>query len=128
MLRHVQGRSLSAVAPSVHSELKTIRERNEGIAMKQAFEEYSNRVKTVIDRNWHWQGNNNLELRVSVRFRIYPDGRATRVAIAKTSGNQIFDRAAIRAVKQLKRLPRFPADIQREFLDVEMNFSKVRAS
>ncbi len=50
------------------------------------------------------------------------------MAIAQTSGNQIFDRAAIRAVRQLKRLPRFPVNIQREFLDVEMYFSKVRAS
>jgi TonB family protein len=145
----------ASLAPSVYSELKVIRERNDAMAEEQvterqgasdtdssdsppmmqqaaqwekAFAEYASRVKMVIDRNWHWQGNNNLELRVSVRFRISSDGRASRVAIAKTSGNQVFDRAAIRAVKQLKRLPRFPADIQREFLDVEMDFSKVRAS
>ncbi len=147
--------SASLLAPSVYSELKVISERNEAMAgeriakrqgasdadssgspptmqedaqWEKAFAKYASRVKMVIDRNWHWQGNNQLELRVSVSFRIYPDGRATRVAIAKTSGNRIFDRAAIRAVKQLKRLPRFPTDIQREFLDVEMDFSKVRAS
>ena len=142
-------------SPSVYSELKVIRERNDAMAeervaehqrasdanlsgsssampeaarWEKAFAKYASRVKTVIDRNWHWQGNNQLELRVSVSFRISPDGRATRVVIAKTSGNQIFDRAAIRAVRQLKRLPRFPADIQRKFLDVEMEFSKVSAS
>lgn len=147
--------STSLLAPSVYSELKVIAERNEVMAgeriaarqgasdadsfgsppmiqedaqWEKAFAKYASRVKKVINRNWHWQGDNSLELRVMLRFRIYPDGRATRVAIAKTSGNQIFDRAAIRAVRQLKRLPRFPADIQREFLDVEMDFSKVKAS
>jgi TonB family protein len=95
---------------------------------EKAFAEYASRVKMVIDRNWHWQGNNDLALSVSVSFRIYPDGRATRVAISDTSGNEIFDRAAIRAVRQLKKLPRFPADIQKKFLDVVMAFSKVRAS
>ena len=82
----------------------------------------------VIDRNWHWQGNNDLALRVAVSFRLFSDGRAARVAISQTSGNQIFDRAAIREVKQLKRLPPFPRDFKREFLDVVMEFSKVRAS
>jgi TonB family protein len=142
-------------APSVHSELKVIRERNQVLAeehvaerqatanaqssgplptmqqdaqWEKAFAEYASRVKMVIDRNWHWQGNNDLALSVSVSFRIYPDGRATRVAISDTSGNEIFDRAAIRAVRQLKKLPRFPADIQKKFLDVVMAFSKVRAS
>ena len=146
---------LTSLTPSVHSELKVIRARNDALAeervaerekpssvdssgspsamqqdaqWEKAFAKYASRVKMVINRNWHWQGDSNLELRVVLSFRIYPNGRATRVAIAKTSGNRIFDRAAIRAVKQLKQLPRFPSDIQREFLDVEMDFSKVRAS
>ncbi len=145
----------ASLASSVHSELRMIREQNNVVAeeqvsarqqgansdssgspstmqqaahWEQAFAKYSGRVKMVINRNWHWQGDNRLELSVVLSFRIYPDGRATRVAIAQTSGNQIFDRAAIRAVRQLKRLPRFPVNIQREFLDVEMYFSKVRAS
>ena len=145
----------TVLAPFIHSEFKEIRERNETVVneraterqapsddhssgfppmmeedarWKRTFAEYAGRVKMAIDRNWHWQGNNDLALRVAVSFRLFPDGRATRVAISQTSGNQIFDRAAIRAVKQLKRLPPFPRDIEREFLDVVMEFSKVRAS
>ena len=83
------------LAPSVYSELKVIAERNDAMPeervaerqrasdtdssgspptmqqdaqWKKAFAEYAGRVKMVIDRNWYWQGNNNLELRVSVRF------------------------------------------------------------
>ena len=95
--------------------------------------EYMGLMKSVIDRNWHWQGDNDVELRVWVSFRVNRHGhvvvrKGRKVEIEKTSGNLIFDRAAIRAVEQLKRLPPFPEAIQREFLDVRIALAKVKAS
>jgi len=138
---------------SLHSELKVIREQNEvefdgGVIgqktvaaqkpsdfqvlaeqsrFNKVLAEYQRRVNNVITSNWHWQGDNLVELRVGLRFRIFRDGRTAAVKVSESSGNSVFDRAAIRAVKQVKRLPPFPKDIKKDHLDVEMGFSKLRA-
>jgi len=46
---------------------------------------------------------------VLVRFRIGPDGKPANVAVARSSGHQMFDRAAVRLISGLGRIGAVPS-------------------
>jgi protein TonB len=63
-------------------------------------------VYPVIARRMGWQG------RVKVSFIIFADGFAKDVNIIQTSGIEILDRSAIKAVKEASPFPKPPCEAQ----------------
>lgn len=57
---------------------------------------------------------------VSVRFRLYPDGRAQLIQVEKGSGTREIDEAGIHAVVHAQPFPSFPNDIGLEPVTVHV--------
>lgn len=70
-----------------------------------------------IARRKGWEG------RTIVRVDVSPDGRATKVSIARSSGYGVLDQAALRAVKQWRFQPRTIAGVPSAgTVEVPVNF------
>lgn len=63
----------------------------------------------VNDQLSYPQAANGVSGDVLVGFRIGPDGKPTNVAVRKSSGYEIFDRAAVQLVSHLGRLGAVPS-------------------
>lgn len=62
-----------------------------------------------------------LEGEVGIRFLLTGAGEAQFLAISKSSGQEILDRAALKAVQDGAPFPRPPADLLAEPLTIELN-------
>ena len=87
---------------------------------------YVKKVQENVYRNWAnpFFGREPPagELGVLVLFRIQRDGRVTDVTLQRTSGNALYDRSGLRAVKNA-RLPPLPADFPGREVQVQYRFS-----
>ena len=60
---------------------------------------------------------------VVVRYKIKRDGTIKDIHIKTSSGNKENDKAAIKAIKSIKKLPPLPASLQKhEHIDIQFNF------
>jgi TonB family protein len=60
----------------------------------------------------------------TVYFRISRDGRITDFSIEQTSGRDLFDRSALRAVEMASPLPPLPAGFKGRWLGVHFEFQQ----
>ena len=81
-------------------------------------------VQAHIDQQWVAPPVKAHEknLQVVLKFRILRSGKVIDLDIAKGSGNNYYDSAALRAVQRASPLPPFPKDIHKFSLDVRYNF------
>lgn len=87
---------------------------------------YVERIRDIVYRNW---GNpfagrarpENLRLATVVSFRIDRDGRISEARLVQSSGNDAWDRSAIRAAEN-SRLPPLPASYPGRDLRVRYRF------
>ena len=70
-----------------------------------------------------WDGYALSGQQPAVIFEIARDGELKRIVVAKSSGNQYYDQAAIRAVTQAKPFPPLPEDFKKPTLTVSLQFA-----
>jgi len=63
-------------------------------------------------------------LKVTVTLYVAPNGRVLKKSVQQSSGNELFDRAVLRAIEQSSPLPPPPAElkeqVQSEGVDIEI--------
>ncbi len=70
-----------------------------------------------------WDGYALSGQQPAVIFEIARDGELKRIVVAKSSGNQYYDQAAIRAVTQANPFPPLPEDFKKPTLTVGLQFA-----
>ncbi|MGH7597421.1 MAG: energy transducer TonB, partial [bacterium] len=97
-----------------------------GNAMKIDAEEfpfpyYLVQVQNKIEQQWHAPSRQEQHA-TTVYFRISRSGEVEDVKVEQSSGNALFDQAAMRAVYYASPLPPLPADSGLQSLGVHFDF------
>ena len=82
---------------------------------------YLRQVQSKISRTWEPQARDGSQPHVV--FDIRRDGQITGLAVEKTSGNPLYDQAALRAITDATPFPPLPDDFKESFLRVHLGFS-----
>lgn len=117
---------ISSASDTMSAELKLPSDL--GISEKfdldaNAIQKYREAIKKRIEeekRYPEFAEENGYEGKVSVRFKLFADGRVEAVKISKSSGYQILDREAVRAVTNAVPYPPMPESIKREYIIIEV--------
>jgi TonB family protein len=85
---------------------------------------YIDAILTKIGSNWvNPFANSGLKLTTTIYFVIHKDGRITSTKIEKSSGNELYDRSAERAVIITQTLPPLAGEFaQEESLKLHLEF------
>ena len=87
------------------------------------FAYYLSTVKRKIAANWQVPGTSRESINCRVYFRITRSGAIDSPAVETSSGNFLFDQAALRAVIQASPLPPMPGGFSDEYLGVHFSFA-----
>jgi TonB family protein len=87
------------------------------------FAYYLSTVKRKIAANWQVPGTSRQSASCRVYFRIRKSGAIDSPAVEASSGNFLFDQAALRAVVQASPLPPLPGGFGDEYLGVHFSFA-----
>jgi TonB family protein len=68
---------------------------------------YTNMIVKRINRNWQWAQSFG-RMKAVIYFKIQKDGRITDIAVKTSSGEQLFDQQAVRAVSLADPLAPLP--------------------
>ena len=82
---------------------------------------YLHQVQSKISERW--EGSARAGDQPQVVFEIGRDGKVTGLKVEKSSGNSLYDQAAIRAITDATPLPPLPADFKDAFLRVHLGFN-----
>ena len=86
------------------------------------FPYYLVQVQNLIERNWRAPFSGQGQRAATVYFKISRSGEVEDVKIEQSSGNALFDQAAMRAVYYASPLPPLPADSGLQSLGVHFDF------
>ena len=97
----------------------------EGISPEGSY--YLGMILTKISQHWRnpYQGGKQ-EIRATIYFKIDRQGNLLEANLEKSSGDALFDQAAIRAVYQAKNFPPFPQEMKVSVLGVHFEFEYVK--
>jgi len=70
-----------------------------------------------------WEGKAIPGRQPVVVFEIGRDGQVGKLAVEKTSGNSLYDRAALRAIEDAKPFPPLPQEFKEPLLRVHLGFA-----
>jgi TonB family protein len=70
----------------------------------------------------HWEGQAHEGSQPIIVFEIGRNGQVGRVAVETTSGNPLYDQAAMRAIQNANPFPELPADFKASVLRVHLSF------
>jgi TonB family protein len=87
------------------------------------FAYYLTTVKRKIASNWQVPGTSRESIHCRVYFRITKSGVIESPAVEASSGNFLFDQAALRAVVEASPLPPIPGGFTDEYLGVHFSFA-----
>jgi TonB family protein len=87
---------------------------------------YVHAVRQKIDANWTVSSGFDQRIFTQVAFTINKDGSIVRTEIEQGSGNEVFDRAAVRAVEYCNPLPPLPQGYAESDLRVHVRFTVKR--
>jgi TonB family protein len=87
------------------------------------FAYYLTTVKRKVAANWQVPGTSREAVHCRVYFRITRSGAIESPAVETSSGNFLFDQAALRAVVQANPLPPLPGGFGDEYLGVHFSFA-----
>jgi TonB family protein len=79
---------------------------------------YLDRIVAVISENWTRPPVGVVD--AVLHFRILPDGTVVDLEIRRTSGDEGFDQAALRAVRASSPLPPLPKGYKKDFLGINL--------
>lgn len=79
-------------------------------------------IRSRVRENWIPERRTG-GLSAVVSFRLLRNGRAEGIVLERSSGNILFDRAALDAVRRTTRFPPFPEQIHEDVLDIAIEFS-----
>jgi periplasmic protein TonB len=85
------------------------------------YDAYLERMLSLIDAQWR-QPPTDGRLETVIHFRVEQDGRVSELTVARESGNNAFDLAALRAVRNASPLPPLPRGYRRDALGVNLIF------
>lgn len=97
----------------------------EGVSPEGSY--YLGMILTKISQHWRnpYQGGRQA-IRATIYFKIDRQGNLLEAALEKSSGDALFDQAAIRAVYQAKNFPPFPQEMKLSVLGVHFEFEYVK--
>ncbi len=81
-------------------------------------------VEDAIDQQWVAPPLVQSTPTVILKFRISRSGEISNILIDKSSGNEHYDFAALRAVRAVNPLPAFPKEMDKSYLDLLYRFQK----
>jgi protein TonB len=82
---------------------------------------YLRQVQRKISERWEGQARDGSQPQVV--FEIGRDGKVTGLKVEKSSGNVLYDQAALRAITDATPLPPLPDDFKESFLKVHLGFN-----
>jgi len=80
-----------------------------------AYVSYFNRIKQAIEINWEYPElakRYGLQGKLAVEFTIAADGHLEQLRVVRSSGSQLLDDEALRAIKAAAPFPRIPSWIK----------------
>ncbi|HEX5758408.1 MAG TPA: energy transducer TonB, partial [Thermoanaerobaculia bacterium] len=80
---------------------------------------YLDRLLSLIEAQWQRPAVGD-GVEAMIAFTIERDGRVSELEVAKSSGMNAFDLAALRAVQNASPFPRLPASFRKESLGVNL--------
>lgn len=87
---------------------------------------YLEEIYRKVARNWRPP---SATLKVTIHFRIDKSGRIEDIEVERSSGNFLFDQAALRAVQAAHPMPPLPREYSGDWLGVYFDFdTQVRPS
>ena len=96
-------------------------EYNQNIALQNLFSEYMKNVHEQIDKNWI--SPDILEqAHVTLKFKVDRNGEVYDVEMISTSGNEVYDEAAMEALKKSSPFDKFPESATRNYITIKYNF------
>ncbi|HAD82514.1 MAG: hypothetical protein A2509_01620 [Candidatus Edwardsbacteria bacterium RIFOXYD12_FULL_50_11] len=111
------------VVPNLPKGMKVL--AAEGVSPEGSY--YLGMILTKISQHWRnpYQGG-QPEIRATIYFKIDRQGNLLEASLEKSSGDALFDQAAIRAVYQAKNFPPFPQEMNLSVLGVHFEFEYVK--
>jgi TonB family protein len=80
-------------------------------------------IERKIQDSWRQPAGSHEGQEAVAIFEITPDGRVRRVAIEKTSGDPLYDQAALRAIMEANPFPPLPTEFKEPPLRVHLGFA-----
>lgn len=98
-----------------------------------AYVSYFNRIKQAIEVNWEYPElakRYGLQGKLAVEFTVGSDGQLEQLRIVRSSGSQLLDDEAIRAIRAAAPFPRIPSWIKGSPLPISasMEYSDSRVN
>lgn len=87
---------------------------------------YVHSIKKKLDSNWNVTSGFSNKIFTQVAFTITRGGSIANVEVEESSGDSVFDQAAVRAVQYSSPLPPLPGDFDEPELRVHVRFSVKR--
>lgn len=97
-----------------------------GVAGNFPYTWYVHTIQKKLDSNWNVAAGFNARIYAQVAFTLRKDGALTALEIEETSKNEIFDRAAMRAIESSAPFPPLPSDFPESELRVHVRFALKR--
>lgn len=70
-----------------------------------AAQSYMSAISQRIEQNWSRPPSARNEMQCELQIQLVPTGRVINVDVTKSSGNELFDRSAVQAVKKAEQFP-----------------------
>lgn len=87
---------------------------------------YVHAIRKKLDANWNVSSGFSQKIFTQVAFTVGKDGSIRDIAVEESSKNEVFDRAAVRAVEYTHPLPPLPSDFSDPELRVHVRFTVKR--
>ena len=81
---------------------------------------YLDRIVSMISQNWNRPPVGGEVKDALIYFRILRDGTVEQLTLKRSSGDEVFDRTAMGAVKATSPLPPLPKGYKRDFLGINL--------
>jgi len=83
---------------------------------------YITQIRELLWEEWNKRMPTTNILRCVIKFGIMRNGEIENIELEKSSGNRLFDRAAISAVESIKKFPPLPDDFFENKLNIHVEF------